>query len=154
MELNFDEKSKTSILWVLLSVILLVALVSGGYYYQENFQNKEKPKQFRAVFLSNGQVYFGKINKRKEGQSWMVLRDVYYLQLQQSLQGQNRNTAESLKESDVTLAKLGNEIHGPKDEMKINREQILFIETLTSDSKVVSAIKKHKQKSKQASMKQ
>ncbi|MFB6225875.1 MAG: hypothetical protein ABEJ02_00825 [Candidatus Paceibacteria bacterium] len=154
MSLSFTEDAKIPVLWVVFVVVLLVILISGGYYYQKSFQSDDKPKQFKAVFLTNGQVYFGKIRTNYRNRDWMHLEDVYYLQLQQSLQGQNKNTAESLKESDVTLAKLGNEIHGPKDEMKINREHVLFIETLTSDSKVISAIKKHKQKSKQASMKQ
>ena len=42
------------------------------------------------------------------------------------------------------LTKLGGEIHGPEDKMIVNRQQVLFIENLKPDSKVVQLIKDHK----------
>ena len=41
----------------------------------------------------------------------------------------------------ISLIKLGNELHGPTDEMRITRSHILFIEDLKNDSAVVLAIK-------------
>jgi flagellar basal body-associated protein FliL len=103
--------------------------------------------KYQAVFLTNGQVYFGKLAGASSES--MQLTDVYYLQVQQDVQGetgaeQAQASAEATKdESQVSLAKLGNELHGPEDAMQINREQVLFWENLTDDSKVVSAIKQH-----------
>jgi hypothetical protein len=46
--------------------------------------------------------------------------------------------------SQVSLAKLGSELHGPKDEMYIASDQMLFWENLNSGtSKVVQAIDKY-----------
>jgi hypothetical protein len=43
----------------------------------------------------------------------------------------------------LSLVKLGNELHGPKDEMTINKAHIIFVEDLKADGKVVTAIDKY-----------
>ncbi len=94
--------------------------------------------KYQAVFMTNGQVYFGKladINK-----SYADLTDVYYLQVQQAVQP----AAETDQKSQVSLTKLGSELHGPTDKMHISRDQILFWENLKSDSTVVKAINDYK----------
>lgn len=89
---------------------------------------------YQAVFLSNGQVYFGKIVSR--GWKTINIQDVYYLQVK------NIPTS-SVSSDDLSLIKLGNELHGPEDGLEINWQQVLFIETLRHDSRVVSAIEKY-----------
>jgi hypothetical protein len=42
------------------------------------------------------------------------------------------------------LIKLGGELHGPTDTMQINRDQILLIEDLRTDSNLVAAIGNYK----------
>jgi hypothetical protein len=49
-------------------------------------------------------------------------------------------TAGQTPPTNINIVKLGGELHGPTDEMRINRDTVLFIEDLKSDSKVVSAI--------------
>ena len=101
---------------------------------------------YQAVFLTNGQVYFGKL--ASEGR-WMVLRDVYYLQVSQQLQptGETQNqNQQSLQQQQIQLVKLGQELHGPQDEMYIDSDKVLFWENMKDDSKVVSAIKDYKNK--------
>ena len=93
-----------------------------------------------AVFLVNGQVYFGKLSFSKN--QFITLRDIYYLQLAQSPQPENA-TKNNGEQPQLSLVKLGDELHGPTDEMKINRDQILFIEKLKENSKVVEAIKRY-----------
>jgi len=44
------------------------------------------------------------------------------------------------------LLKLGNEVHGPEDQMEINREHVVFIEKLKTDGKVAKAIAAYKEK--------
>lgn len=90
---------------------------------------QEEP--YNAVFLDNGQVYFGKVSDKKS--TYVRLTDVYYLQSKQVPEGQ----------ADVTLVKLGSELHGPKDEMQILRDHVLYIEELSSSSRVVEAIKEY-----------
>jgi hypothetical protein len=43
-------------------------------------------------------------------------------------------------EQRLTLIKMGNEIHGPMDSMLINRSQVVLVEDLKNDSRVVQAI--------------
>jgi len=91
---------------------------------------------YEAIFLTNGQVYFGKASSLLS--SYVKLSDIYYLIQKQPLQAQDANA--EVQQPEFTLIKLGGELHGPKDQMTINRNQILFIEELKADSKVVTAI--------------
>lgn len=89
---------------------------------------------YEAVFLSNNQVYFGKLSGTFS--RYPTLKEVYYLRVSE-LQSQSPNAP---PQSQIQLVKLGSEIHGPGPDMKINRDQILFIENLKPDSQVLKAI--------------
>ena len=89
------------------------------------------PSSYSAVFLSNGQVYFGKVVDN--GRQFITLFDIYYLRTQQRLQApdatESAETNAEMPQSQLTLIKLGeSEIHGPADQMEINRDHILYIE--------------------------
>ena len=45
----------------------------------------------------------------------------------------------------LSLVKLGNELHGPQDKMEINDAHIIFIESLKQDGRVVEAIARYKE---------
>lgn len=101
-----------------------------------------KRNQYQAVFLSNGQVYFGKLSGITK--DYVKLTDIYYLQVQQRVQP--AETQNNNQQPQVSLAKLGNELHGPEDVMYVSRDQVLFWENLKDDGRVVKAIKDHKSK--------
>jgi hypothetical protein len=90
--------------------------------------------KYQAVFLTGGQVYFGKIVRFNS--SFVALSDIYYLRVNQQVQPGQQQTA-----NDISLTKLGNELHGPEDLMFINRDQVQFWENLKDDGQVVKAIK-------------
>ena len=94
--------------------------------------------RYQAVFLSNNQVYFGKLSNLNS--NFPTLSDIYYLQVTQTLQPRP-NTA---TQPQINLVKLGGELHGPEDLMKINKDHILFVEDLKADSQVTNAIKDYK----------
>ena len=98
-----------------------------------------KGKQYQAVFLTNGQVYFGKVSHTDS--SYVKLTDIYYLQVQQQVQPKDQNSSQ---QPQVSLAKLGGELHGPEDVMYISRQQVLFWENLKNDGKVAKAISDYK----------
>lgn len=104
---------------------------------QTNLQPHENIGEYQAIFLDNGQVYFGKL-VRREGDFYR-LEDVFYFK-------QNSQTPGAAKDQnqDVSLSKLGSEVHGPEDFMEINRDHIIFIEDLQDDSKIVKAITEYK----------
>jgi len=99
--------------------------------------------KYQAVFLSNGQVYFGKVTDVNN--QTLVLENIYYLRSNSALQTGEATTTSQLA-GDFALIKLGNEIHGPQDKMSINLNQVLFTENLKDDSKVVEAIKAYESK--------
>ena len=96
--------------------------------------NLIKSDQYQAVFLTDGQIYFGKLTGI--GEEYATLEDIYYLQVQQEVQP-DRSTE---PQTQISLAKLGNELHGPEDQMFINVDQILFWENLKDEGQVVTAI--------------
>lgn len=127
-------------------VILILILVGAGIFFylsndkeDKNFTAEVKSRQYQAVFLTNGQVYFGKLVG--ETDDYLKLREIYYLQVQQDVQGKDNTDEATADGQNLSLAKLGEELHGPEDVMFISRDQVLFWENLKNGSKVVTAIK-------------
>jgi len=113
---------------LLLLVICLVVIIAGLIMTYLVLRPHGRQGSY-AVFLTDGQVYFGNILDEKD--KTLLLKNVYYLQLK-DLQG---NTLQS-----PVLVKLGNELHAPEDWIEINKQQINFIEKLKNDGKVAQAI--------------
>jgi hypothetical protein len=135
------QRGKNTSMVIGLSAILLIILlilVGFGVWKYVGADSAVAKDKYQALFLTNGQVYFGKLSHIND--KYVELTDIYYLQVQQSVQPAE-NTDE---QPQVSLAKLGSELHGPEDKMSINREQVLFWENLKSDSKVVNAINSNK----------
>ena len=104
--------------------------------------------KYQAVFFTNGQVYFGKLQDFND--EYMKLTNVFYLQSAATEETDAKNpqaTADDESKS-PTLIKLGDEIHGPQDEMVISRDQVLFFENLKSDGKVSASIEKYQESKK------
>lgn len=140
-------------------VVVIIVLGVLAFLFRGKFsQNANAPKLsgYQAVFLTNGQVYFGKISDVRD--TYVKLSDIYYLQVNQNLQsGQNTSTqAQSAANSStnqqpqLSLVKLGQELHGPADEMFINRSQILFYEDMKADGQVAQAIAQYQKNGGQA----
>ena len=79
--------------WLFLAVgVLAVAVVAFAFKDalingRVSSAGKDSTPSYQAVFLANGQVYFGKLSE-PNNQS-VTLKDIYYLQVvQQQLQGQ------------------------------------------------------------------
>ena len=142
-------------LTVILIIVVLAAIIGVGYTVANrggilpNSVVKDSGSNisdYSAVFLTNGQVYFGKIVSTAG--NTVDIKDIYYLQVNQQIQPNQQSSASpsASAQPQVTLVKLGDELHGPNDLMHINRDQILFTESMKSDSKVVKAISDSKNK--------
>ena len=83
---------------------------------------------YQAVLLTNGQVYYGRLDKL--GSPFPVLTEVYYVQSQV-----NQDT----KQVSNTLIRRGKEWHGP-DRMILNGAHILLVEPVRTDSAVAKII--------------
>lgn len=93
--------------------------------------------RYQAVFLENGQVYFGKLSRISA--AYVQLDEAYYSKQQTLPEDMSDETAESLA-ANVALAKVGSETYGPEDTLQVRADQILFWQDLSEDSKVARAI--------------
>ena len=133
--------------WIILAIVIVVLAGLGVLFREKLFVGKNSGQTasqgqssgYQAVFLTNGQVYFGKISDA--GKDYVTLKDIYYLQV--GPQQGSGTAATGTAQQSVSLVKLGQELHGPVDEMHISRAQILFYEDLKTDGKVVQAIKSY-----------
>jgi len=139
--------------WIILAVVVLVVIILGLLFRDKLFGSNsggdavvtKNPSGYQAVFLTNGQVYFGTVSD--PANIFVTLNDIFYLQVvQPPLQGTlpEDQAVPAEQQPQISLVKLGNELHGPVDEMHINRDQILFYEDLKEDGQVVQAIKAYK----------
>lgn len=143
------ERSKKRFIIPIVAAVVVVALLLGGWALmsrgQEGVAGIDNGK-YQAVFFTNGQVYFGKLTSLNE--QYLKLTDIYYLQTQQTEQTEEKDSKNpqqtSSDQNNVQLIKLGNEVHGPEDEMVISRDQVLFYENLKSDGKVAQTIEQSK----------
>jgi hypothetical protein len=124
-----------------LGVVVAVVVVAVAVFFALRYVGitpvgKTQREGYQAVFLTNGQVYFGKMTSISKTD--VVIEDIYYLQVEGQIQ------PERGEQPRLSLVKLGNELHGPKDQMTINRDHVLFWEDLKDDGRVVTAIKDHK----------
>jgi|SRR3989344_8478084 len=131
-------RTKRSFWRIFLLLVLVLALVLGAaegvrrYRMANTIQDPDGSGVY-AVFLSNGQVYFGEMVSKNSEE--IVLSKIYYLQpgTQPAGEGATQGTS-------FSIVKLGEELHGPTDKMFINMAQVLFYEQLRKDSKVVSSM--------------
>ncbi len=136
------KRNKMKFIAVAVGVLVAAAiLVFGGLFlYRSSTGSSIDSGKYQAVFFTNGQVYFGKLHPLNS--EYMKLNDIFYLQAKTASSNPQETAANN--STDVELIKLGNEIHGPVDEMIISKSQILFFENLKSDSKVSTSIVKYK----------
>ncbi|KKW16570.1 MAG: hypothetical protein UY56_C0014G0005 [Parcubacteria group bacterium GW2011_GWA1_50_14] len=117
--------------FIVSALFILVVLFAAGVFSRD-FPKVDKNK-WQAVFLNNNQVYFGHI-KNEEG-GYIALTNIFYLRAAEPLQQGSQG------EPQLSLVKLGSELHGPEDMMHIPKNVILFWEDLKDDSQVVQTIK-------------
>jgi small nuclear ribonucleoprotein (snRNP)-like protein len=113
---------------VLASLVIAAALCVIAWQGTRNRAVPELTTPYQAVALTNGQVFFGRIDSL-DG-NYTVLRDVFYIQ--------SRQNPDSKEVANV-LIKRGAEAHTP-DRMVINRQQVLLIEPVGTDSRIAKLI--------------
>lgn len=133
---NKSDKSALGRVGVILGVVAVVILLLGliGLFMAGNSVKSEATYvdsgKLQAVFLNTGQVYFGNIKTLNN--RYFVLTNIYYLQ--------TSSTGTSSSSTNVSLVKLGCELHEPYDQMIINRSQVTFWENLQDNGQVAKAV--------------
>ena len=140
-----NKKTKNMSLAIIGVALLLLLTLCGWFLYRSSLVAHIDANKYQAVFFTNGQVYFGELQQLNGG--YYKLNDIFYLQAQSSNESANESEnpqATSDQQSpDVQLIKLGSEIHGPVDEMIINKDQVLFFENLKEDGRVSQSIESY-----------
>lgn len=122
----------SGVLLVGIAILLAAVALSIGRGSADNEHTFVDSSKYQAVFLNNGQVYFGNIQDLNG--NYVRLANIYYL----------TQTGDS-SSSNYSLVKLGcQQIHDPTDEMVINRDQVTFWENLNDNGKVVTSINQFK----------
>jgi len=137
------KKKRSVIKWLAIAVagIVVLGALAWFFIFRGSAAAQIDGSNYQAVFLTSGQVYFGKLQFVDD--KYMKLTNVFYIQTATSSSTVQSSAATS---SDMQLIKLGNEIHGPKDAMLISRDQVLFFENLQTDGKVAKTIKDYNDK--------
>lgn len=139
---------KRIILSIVIVLVVILAGVGGWFAWNKSQEGKTAAidtSKYQAVFFTNGQVYFGKLQEFNG--NYLKLTDIYYLQTQTTTDTTSSNPQKTTPDdtgNNVQLIKLGQEIHGPEDTMIIARDQLLFFENLKPDGKVAQSIEKYK----------
>ncbi|HEV2381380.1 MAG TPA: hypothetical protein VG206_16485 [Terriglobia bacterium] len=109
---------------IAVGIMLIVEHMRGSHNSEVKFLTP-----YQAVLLTNGSVYFGKL--QGYGSSAPELTQVYYVVSQ---------TNPETKQVTNSLIRRGQELHKP-DRMYLNPRQILFVEPVGTDSRVAQLIK-------------
>lgn len=121
-------------------ICLVIALLGvAAWFVVGRFvvgSSKIDATKYQAIFLTNGEVYFGKLRGYYTQRPY--LENVYYIKTSGGAEANAKNGVSQEQQ----LIKLGGETHGPEDMMIVNKSAILFVENLTDDSKIVQLIKK------------
>ena len=117
------QKTITALLVIIALLLLILVVQLGRTLGAPHFKTP-----YQAVLLSNGQVFFGRLENASS--DYPILRDVFYIQSQ---------TNPESKQVTSTIVRRGRELHGP-DRMIINRRSIMLIEPVKEDSQVGSFI--------------
>ncbi len=134
------SRPKKSFLGGIILVIALMLIVGfAGYALNaKSLWMQNSKSKYHAVFLSNGQVYFGII--KDEDRENLTLENVFYVQMvDQQVPSDKEGEAPTIKQV-PQLVRKGDEFYGPQNTIRINRDQITVIEELTPDSQILKDI--------------
>ena len=108
---------------VVLGAAVLVAgavWIAGRVGESDPLAGAINSRDFQAVVLTNGQIYFGKLSA--PGGNFYYLRHAYYLTTAAARTGGAQQRV---------LAPIVKDVHTPEDLMVINRSHIVYVENLS-----------------------
>lgn len=132
---------------VIKKVVCITLAIMALVWFDANFhilaamqESKIARTKMQAVFLSNGQIYFGRLSHY--GIGYWRLDNAHYLQVSKTPVVPSADAKENVppQETRTTLMKLSDDMHRPEDALFIPASHILFWQNLQSDSPVARAI--------------
>lgn len=144
-----EKSSKRPNKTIIIAAIAAV-LVVGLFFWLFNRadSNGIDSSKYQAVFLSNGQHYFGKLENVND--KYMKLTEIYYLE-RSSEDGLGSDSEENQEPSGPATTELrkltDSTLFDPEDEMFILRDNILYYENLNPEGRAARAIEEYKKTS-------
>ncbi len=127
-----------------ITVVLAVLAIAAAAYWQINrrpevapndtSKKQGDPAKWYMVRLADKEIFYGQVADQSSDP--VVLNNVYY-DYDQPKDGEAPKAEET---PNMRLVKRGKEAHGPSGTMNIVRSQVMFMEPLADDSKVLKAI--------------
>lgn len=123
-------------------VVLLGAGIAWFVTRQSPSAGAIDTSKYQAVFLTNGQIYFGKLHFLDD--KYLKLTNVFYIQSSTTSSDTADTQKAATNSTDMKLIKLGNEVYGPEDEVIISRDQVISYQNLKTDGNVTKLIEQYK----------
>jgi hypothetical protein len=140
------EQSK-DYLKIVFAAIALLTIIAGGYFFwykpRQAVKNVPQAKWY-MVKLTNSETFYGQI-KNTSGDP-VVIDNVYYDYDQLSSSAKATEDKNNDQTGQIRLVKRGKETHGPSGSLDVVRMQVLYMEPLADDSKVLKAIVEYEKK--------
>jgi hypothetical protein len=133
LSFNLKERTKMILIIAVVVIVVLTGLIWLFVNYQAKKQDVVKEISWYAVKLINGEIFYGQIGNTSADP--IVMEKVYYNYGQLKDKTQEANPSGNLR-----LVKRGKETHGPSGIMEIVRAQIVYMEPMKEDSRVLQAI--------------
>lgn len=128
----------SKLLIIILLFVLVIAFIGVSLWQDGTFRNISQTLRFKnsyqAVFLNNGQLYFGKITEITN--AYIIMDRPHFLQLAQEPIDQEEQEVQP----EMKLISIKDEFHKPKDFILIEKSSVIFIEELRSVSQIADAI--------------
>ncbi len=115
------------LLGILVAVIVVLVLVGVWVGVKLTGNGADEPSEYSAVYLSSGDIYFGKLSWFP----WPKIKNVWYIQRGVDAQNQPQ----------LGLAPFTSVFWGPVDEVSLNPKEILFWTRLRESSQLVQAFR-------------
>jgi hypothetical protein len=137
---SIDRLSIISVILLFSVTVLIISIALYAFFVKPSNNSETRyldTSKLQAVFLNGGQVYFGRIGAVNS--KYLTMSDIYYLRVNQQVQ-----PGQTPQANDISLVKLGCELHGPQDQMVVSQDQVIFWENLKDDGQVAKAVAEFK----------
>lgn len=132
-------------------ILAALGLIAGSFYFlnkadseaSETVQIKKinNSNPWYAVKLVDGDIIYGKITDINTDP--LIIDSVYYNYDQKRSENDTGQKKPVNETGDLRLVKRGNETHGPDGKLQVFRAQVVFMENLRADSKVLRVIEEN-----------
>ena len=114
-------------------IIFIGNIIYWLFFNGEEVNQPSDNLNWYAVKLINKEVYYGQVYDVSADP--VIIKNVYY-----NYEQINNKGGDASETDNIRLVKRGKETHGPSGIMDIIRSQIIYMEELKDDSKVLKAI--------------